>query len=154
MKMYCCGVIYSTQDPETYWCVRKDIMKQSSKTEINGIDVAREVIYTLICKKNGCTRVEIHRYATSEENHLIEKESFSGKKALKFLESTVDVRISQPLKCPYQKVPTSKRVPYVYGKAIDDETQRARYISEEGWASDKLIYSPVKVISELLYETP
>jgi hypothetical protein len=131
--------MYSTEDPETYWCIKKDLMKTTAQK------AAREVVYTLVCKKNGCTKVEIRRYATSDEQHLLGKELISGKKALRFLQATSKVRTPQPQKFPYQTVPVSRRIPFVYGKTIDAEHQKARYITEEGWASDNIIYLPVKI---------
>lgn len=150
MKLYCCGLVYSTKDPQTYWCIRKDIIKNALKPFVEGKRIVKEVVYTLVCKKNGCTKVEIHSYADFEETHLINTETLSGKKALNFLKSTSRIRTPQPVKCPYQTVPLSKKVPYVYGKTIDGQTQRARYLTEEDWASRELIHSPVKIINEII----
>lgn len=144
MKILCCGVLYSTDDPETYWCIQKYILKEPTAKYVFESRVAREVVFVLVCKKNGCTKVELHRYATSEETNLLERECYSGKKALYFLEKTSNLRVAVPQKCPIKVVPISKKVPYIYGKAISGEKQRARYLNEEGWAPREVIFSPVK----------
>lgn len=143
MRMICCGVVYSTQDPSTYWCIQKYIIKDLIKPFV-GIDrVSREVVYTLLCKKNACTKLEILRYGTSDEKHLLEREALSGKKAMSFLRKTAAIRVAQQQKCPVQVVPTSKRIPYVYGRAINSQTQRIRYLNEEGWAPGGVMHCPI-----------
>lgn len=144
MKMICCGVVYDTSDPQTYWCIQKYIIKDSIKAFVGESPVAREVVYTLLCKKNGCMKLEVHRFATSEEKNLLEIERLSGIKAMNFLKRTSAVRIVQPQKFPLQLLPTSNRVPYVYGKAINSQTQRARYINEEGWAPRDVVHCPIR----------
>ena len=143
--MSCCGVVYSTSDPQTYWCIQKYVITDLMKKFVNGIKVAKEVIYVLICKKNGCTKLELHRYSSSEEKGLLEKEFYSGRKAIKFLSQTSNIRKLIPQSCPLKLVPKARRIPFVYGKAIDAYTQRGRYMTEDGWDTREAIYSPVTV---------
>ena len=144
MKMYCCGLVYSTNDPQTYWCIQKYVVTKLIKKIVNGVSVAKEVIYVLICKKNGCTKLELHRYASDEKKGLLEKEVYSGQKAIKFLNKTSDIRKAVPQSCPLKIIPHARRIPFVYGKAIDSYNQRGRYMSEDGWDSRGTFYSPVR----------
>lgn len=145
MKMTCCGVVYSTDDPSTYWCMQKYINKIMTKAYVNDNRVSKEVVYSVLCKKNGCTKIMILRYGSLEENLLLERETLHGKKAMIYLHKTRNIRMAVPQKCPLQIVPISKRIPYVYGKAINSVTQGIRYLNEEGWAPRGLIHSPLKV---------
>ena len=67
MKFCCCGLVYSTNDPETYWCIEKYKMRTPSIEKVGGFKVEKELVYALFCKKNGCLKLEIHRY--SKENN-------------------------------------------------------------------------------------
>lgn len=145
MKMICCGVVYDTDDPQTYWCIQKYIFTRLSKKSVNGLRVAKEIVYVLVCSKNGCTKLELHRYGSSDESRLLEKECYSGRKAIRFLKDTSDTRKAVPQICPIKVVSHSKRIPFVYGKAIDAYTQRGRYMSEDGWDAREAFYSPVKI---------
>ena len=133
MKIYCCGVKYSTDDPETYWCITEYRMTHPSLNIIGGKKVEKEVVYTLHCKKNGCLKLEIQRYYNDKGVlKILETRILKGIKAQKFLESTKNMRIRQPQCCPIQKVQSSKNIPWVYGKPIDKDKQVARYIDESG----------------------
>lgn len=108
-------------------------MKQPSLNIIGGKKVAKEMVYTLFCKKNGCSKVEIQRYYKENETlKILETRTLSKDNAQKFLERTSDMRIRQPQCCPLRKIETAKNIPWVYGKAIDSETQVARYMDESG----------------------
>lgn len=133
MKFYCCGLVYSTQDPDTYWCIETYKMKHPTLDIIGGKKIEKEIVYTLFCKKNGCSKLEIHRYYKDEGNlKILETRSLKGKEARNFLERTKHMRIRQPQCCPIKKIQGSTSVPWVYGKAISSETQVARYIDESG----------------------
>ena len=69
MKIYCCGLVYSTQDPETYWCIETYHLKKPVDNIIGGKRVFKQIIYALCCKKNGCCKIEIHSY-TKENGRL------------------------------------------------------------------------------------
>ncbi len=141
MKMVCCGVVYSTNDPETFWCIEVYGMSIFSKFIVGGEKVEKELVYSLRCKKNGCTKIEIHRFG--REGVLLEAEKLNGKKARCFLEKTAAVRYRIKQKYPLIREYSTK-IPLVYGKAVNGLTQKARYITEEGWADMGKIYSPVR----------
>lgn len=108
-------------------------MKYPSLNIIGGKKVEKEMVYTLFCKKNGCTKIEIQRYHRQNGVlKILETRTLSKENAEKFLERTRDMRIRQPQCCPIKKIQTSKNIPWVYGKAINSETQVARYIDESG----------------------
>lgn len=133
MKFYCCGLVYSTDDPDTYWCIETYNMKRPSLNLIGGKKVVKEIVYTLFCKKNDCCKVEIHRYYNDNGTlKILETRTLSRENAQKFLERTQDMRIRQPQCCPLKKIQNSKSIPWVYGKSIDGETQVARYMDESG----------------------
>ena len=141
MKMVCCGVSYSTNDPETFWCIEKYGMNSFSKVVVGGVEVRKELVYSLRCKKNGCSKIEIHRF--SADGVLLEAEKLNGHKARRFLKITAANRYPIKQECPpIQKYSTN--IPLVYGKTVNGFTQKTRYITEEGWASEKKIYSPVR----------
>lgn len=154
MKFYCCGLAYSTEDPETYWCIETYNLKHPVNHIISGKRVFKEIVYTLFCKKNACSKLELHSYSCEKgEVKLLQKKGYKGKAAQAFLERTQNMRIRQAQCCPLKKVQNSKNIPWVYGKAIDGVTQSPRYIDETGnrdvfknqmWQSD-LIKSEIKV---------
>lgn len=147
MSFLCCGVKYSKNDPETYWCIDTDINKPVQKKFIGNERVVKEIVDSLTCKKNGCLKVQIRRYGNLRgKNKLLEIEELSGKKAFNYLEQTSKIRQRQPLNCPVQKIPYAKHIDFVYGKVVDATTQRKRYLNETDWADDKLINAPVKII--------
>ena len=52
--------------------------------------IEKEVVYSLCCKKNGCIKIEIHRYIKEKDTlKLLFKFSLTGKAALHFLEKCV-----------------------------------------------------------------
>ncbi len=151
MRFVCCGVLYSTNDPDTYWCIETYIMKHPTINIIGGKKVVKEIVYTLACKKNGCLKLEIHRYHKSNGKlKLLATRTLIGEQAKKFLENTKDMRIRQPQCCPIQPQQYSKTIPWVYGKTIDGETQVARYLDESG---NRNIFKDQKWQSEVMKST-
>lgn len=145
MFIVCCGVKYSKNDPETYWCIDTDINKPIQKKFVGSDRVVKEVVDSYTCKKCGCLIVTVTRYGTLRgRRKLLERERLSGSEAWEYLEATAKVRERQPLSCPIQSVPFSKHIDFKYGKVIDSKTQRARYLNESDWASDKKIVSVCK----------
>ena len=142
MSFLCCGVKYSKNDIETYWCIETDITNPIQKKYVGNDRVFKEVVDTLTCKKNGCLKVNITRYGKIKgRKKILEVEKLSGKKAFEYLSETANVRISQPQICPMQKVPIKKKNDFKYGQVIDSTTQRARYLNEQDWASKEKIKS-------------
>lgn len=146
MSVICCGVKYSKNDPKTYWCIETDLLKPVQKKYVNNDRVVREVVDSYTCKKCGCLIVIVTRYGVLRgRKKLLEKEKFTGVKAFEYLETTAKVREPQPMSCPLQPVPFSKYIDFRYGKVLDSETQRARYLNEQDWASNEKIKAICKV---------
>lgn len=149
VSFVCCGIKYSKNDIETYWCIDTDINKPVQKKFVGNNRVVREVVDSLTCKKNGCLKVKIFRYGIFRgKRKLLETECLSGLKASEYLQATEKVRIRQPLACPIQSVPYSKYIDYAYGKVLDSTTQRARYLNEQDWASKDKIKSECRRVIE------
>lgn len=148
MSFVCCGVKYSKNDPETYWCIDTDINKPVQKKYVGNDRVIKEVVDSLTCKKNGCLKVNITRYGKFRgKRKLLEIERLSGEASAKYLQETADVRERQPLSCPMQNVPFSKYIDFKYGKVLDSTTQRARYLNETDWADEKKYKSECRIVT-------
>ena len=133
MRFVCCGVVYSTNDPETYWCIEKYVLKTPQQVVVNGHKIVREVVYSLFCKKNDCSRIEIQRFSKMNGEFVLEeRQPLKGEKARKYLKRTKNMRIKLPQRCPIKAVAYSPNIPWVYGKSIDGYRQVARYIDESG----------------------
>ena len=111
MSFLCCGVKYSKNDPETYWCIDTYLINKRT---------GKEIVDVLTCKKNGCLKVQISKYDKNKK--LIEKQELKGNKAEKYLADTVKIRVKQPLICPIQKVAARTKNDFKYGKVIDSTT--------------------------------
>lgn len=141
MKMVCCGVVYSTNDPETFWCIEIYGVNPVSKEIADGKRVEKEVVYSLRCKKNGCAKIEIHRF--DQQGVLIGVQKLNGYKATRFLAQTAAFRYRIRPKYPFvQKY--SKNIPLVYGKAVNSYTQKFRYVTEEGDSAVEKVFLPVR----------
>lgn len=133
LKFHCCGLVYSTTDPKTYWCIETYKMMQPTVSSIQGVKVVKELVYTLLCKKNGCRKVEIRRY--TKENgkiKLLMTKELKNNSATNFLKKTQDLRIRLPQYCPMKQTQNATSIPWVYGKSLDGKTQVARYMDESG----------------------
>lgn len=147
MPFLCCGVKYSKNDPDTYWCIDTYIINAPIKKLVNNRRVIKEVVDVLTCKKNGCVKIQISRYGHVKGiKKRLELEELKGKKAQDYLEATSKTRIKQPTRAPLINIPQGSKSDFVYGKVIDGMTQRIRYLNEQGWASSELIKSEVKVV--------
>lgn len=145
MSFLCCGVKYSKDDPETYWCIDTDILQKPTKKTIKNLKVIKETVDILTCKKNGCTKIQISRYGhVKGKIKRIDLEERKGKWAFEYLEETSSFRIRQKTRVPLVNIPQSSRNDFVYGKTINGTTQRVRYLNEQGWASAEIIKSKVK----------
>lgn len=157
MKFYCCGLVYSTQDPETYWCIETYHLKKPVDDIIGGKRIVKQIIYTLCCKKHGCLKLELHSYEKDKKTgalKLVMTQAIKGEGARVFLERTKDMRIRQPQCCPIKPVTGSTTIPWVYGKSAGKEKQVVRYFDESGnrqvfkgkEKKSEVIYSPVKIL--------
>ena len=148
MKIYCCGLVYSTQDPNTFWCIETYNLKKPIDNIIGGKRVYKQVLYTLCCKVHGCTKLELHSY--TKENGVLKRictQSIKGAGAITFLERTKDLRVKLPQVYPYSKVQYGKKIPWVYGKTINSNTQVVRYIDESG---NRQVFKGNKLCSEII----
>ena len=64
---------------------------------------------------------------------ILEVERFSGNEALEFLKATESIRVHVPQIEPVKAIPTAKNIDICFGKVIDSETQRARYLNDKDW---------------------
>ena len=156
MKFYCCGLVYSTQDPETYWCIETYHLKKPVDDIIGGKRIVKQIIYTLCCKKHGCLKLELHSYEKDKKTgalKLVMTQAIKGEGARVFLERKKDMRIRQPQCCPIKPVTGSTTIPWVYGKSAGKEKQVVRYFDESGnrqvfkgqEKKSEVIYTPVKI---------
>jgi nucleoid DNA-binding protein len=147
LSFFCCGIKYSTNDPDTYWCIDTDILTQPTKKNVDNKKIVKEICETLTCKKNGCLKIQISRFANFKGKlKKIEVEELKGHKAFCYLEKTSKIRIRQPQKSPMVFIPQASKNDFVYGKAIGKEAQKIRYLNEQGWASDKKLISKVRYL--------
>lgn len=141
LKFLCCGVEYNTNDPATYWCIEKDIIREKNFTEkkIKKYKVHKQVVYTLLCVKNGCTKVEVIFYGLvlnpktkKKRKTVLKRISLKGKRAVEYLSETANIRERQPQIIPGKNKRQSKYIPTCYGKALSATTQIPRYLNETG----------------------
>lgn len=149
MNFFCCGVKYSTNDPQTYFNIEKYRTKKVLKKFVGNKKVQHEEIYFIHCKKNDCIKTYIRRYSTpaSTRQSLIEEEIINKKKtSLQFkseqLKNLDYVSITAPV---YRLAPQSKTVPFVYGKVEGSTTQRRRYLNETGYADYNCLSMPINI---------
>lgn len=150
MKFYCCGLVYSTQDPETYWCIETYHLKKPVDDIIGGKRIVKQIIYTLCCKKHGCLKLEIHSYEkdkTTGALKLVMTQAIKGEGAKVFLERTKDMRIRQPQCCPLRPVSGARTIPWVYGKSAGKDKQVVRYLDESG---NRQVFKGQKMTSEVI----
>lgn len=107
---------------------------------VSGQKVKKEIVETLICKKCGCLKIKIKRFAKApikinkSNLKILQIVELTGDEALDFLSKTAKIRKRQPQICPVKKVYYSKRVPMSYAKTVSPTEQRMRYVNEQGWA--------------------
>lgn len=108
-------------------------MIQPTVPSIRGVKVVKEIVYTLLCKKNGCRKVEIRRYTNKNGKiELLTTKELKNNSATNFLKKTQDLRIRLPQHCPIKQNQNATSIPWVYGKSLDGKTQVARYLDESG----------------------
>ena len=151
MKFYCCGVRYSTNDPDTYLNIERYRTKKLIKKIVGNKNVHLEDVYFLFCKKNECIKTYIYRYSTeaSVRKGLLEEEIINKRKAsLQFKQEQIKNLEYRSIPTPLIKLaPQSKKIPFVYGKVENSTTQRRRYINETGYADYEYINLPVSILT-------
>lgn len=148
MSFLCCGVKYSKNNIETYQFIETDLIRNFTKKKIRETKVVKQVVETLYCNKNGCVKVHNKFFGRSANGKfkILEVERFNDVEAIEFLNSTEKIRIRQPQKEPTVHVPYAKNIDLCYGKILDNYTQRARYINEQGWGhNSEKIHSDCKI---------
>lgn len=165
MSFLCCGVKYSKSDIETYWCIETDIIKDFTKKKIGESKVVKQIVETLLCKKCYCLKVHNKFFGRSANGKLkiLEVERFqdnicsvdsqTGKEIVRnaatdFLAKTEKIRIRQPQIEPIPFIPYAKNIDFCYGKILSSNSQRARYLNEQGWGhNSQEIFSECKILS-------
>lgn len=135
MPFLCCGIKYSKNDIDTYYCIEIDIIKNFTRTKIGENRVTKQIVETLYCKKNGCVKLHNKFFGRNKNGKLklLSVERLNGESAIQFLKETEHIRKRQPQAEPVKVIPQAKKIDMCYGKVIDGTTQRARYINELGW---------------------
>ena len=135
MPFLCCGIKYSKNDIDTYYCIETDIIKNFTRTKIGENRVTKQIVETLYCKKNGCVKLHNKFFGRNKNGKLklLSVERLNGESAVQFLKETEHIRKRQPQVEPVKLIPQAKKLDMCYGKVIDGTTQRARYINELGW---------------------
>lgn len=162
MSFLCCGRVYSKNDPETYQYIETDVIRDFTKKKIGKNTVVKQIVETLLCCKNGCTKVKNKYFGRGINGKLkiLEVERLKGTEAINFLQETEGIRIRQPQKQPFPHIPFAKNIDLCYGKVTSSQSQRARYLNEQAWQQDSsemisecFIYHPAdteKRVSELI----
>lgn len=142
VKVCCCGVLYSTTDYDTWMCFERYKFKKPLKPYVAGEKIQKEIVYVLSCFKNNCTKVIINRYGCNSGKKIIDTDEISGKAGINFLNNYRQNLIKMPLKPPYKRIYSSKKIPAVYGKVVDFETQKRQYLDESGSPDNKILKAP------------
>lgn len=125
-------------EDETY-CINKYENKPVIKTKTDkGDRVIKEEFYYYICPRCDRDVVEIHRYKRNAAGNIAkcEKELLVGEKASDYLILSRETRKYKLIE--FRDKIHSKGIPLRYGKAINDETVRMRYINEAGFDGGKI----------------
>lgn len=148
MKKITCKCLYfvDVENPK-YNVVKYENKPSLKKYTDKGERVFREIFYYYICPRCNRDVVEIHRWtinAAGNESKR-EKELLIGEKASKYLVESSNSRRNKMIN--YRNFIYSKGIPLRYGKALNDETVRLRYINETAYDGDK-IETKVKVLTK------
>ncbi|MBQ9149851.1 hypothetical protein IJX73_02860 [bacterium] len=145
----CCGTIYSTSKNELCF----DCFKSNNffkKYTSDKREIKKEIALVCIC--NNCKHYILkflwYTKKTSNFFDYDEEKLFKGKKADEILKERIEFylpySIPKPKKNDFKLGKQSKKLPWIYGKALDGETQVPRYDNESGNAGRK-IYSKVTI---------
>ena len=123
--------------------VNKPVFKKRTD---NGERVTKEIVYCFVCPECEREVVQVNRWAINAARNECkrERELLVGLKAEQYLLETIDYRKIRPIE--YKDVIHGKGIPLRYGKCINDETVRLRYINECGFDGER-IECKVKVYS-------
>lgn len=137
-KITCkCGHYAIVEEPK-YNVVKYENKPVLKKRTDKGERISREIFYFYVCPRCDRDVVEIHRWAINAAGNEAkrEKELLIGEKATNYLITSRENR-KQKLIDIRQAIYT-KGIPLRYGKAINDETVRLRYINEAAFDGEKI----------------
>lgn len=146
MKITCrCQHYVEVEEPQYNVSVYENKPVLKRRTD-KGERIIREIVYYYVCPRCDRDVVEIHRWAINAAGNEAkrEKEQLIGINACEYMLNSVNNRKGKVIE--YKDTNYTKGIPLRYGKAINAETVRMRYINEAGFDGEK-IESKVKVIS-------
>ena len=142
MRVCCCGVVHSTTDYNTWWCFDRYRLKKNPQDCPDGLKIKYEIIYVLSCIKNNCTKLIIQSFGGKTKIKKLDEKELHGKAATNSLKEYQNKLSKMPLSPPYKRIYSSKKIPAVYGKVIDFETQKRQYLDESGSPDNKILKAP------------
>lgn len=113
----------------------KPVIKR--KTD-KGKRIVKELVYYYVCPQCDRDVVEVHRWAINAAGNVAkqEKEILIGIDACTYMINSISHR--KPKLIEYKDSIPTKGIPLRYGKAINDETVRMRFINEAGYEGGKI----------------
>lgn len=147
LKKITCKCLHYVEVENPKYNVVKYINKPVLKKRTDkGERVTREEFYFYVCPRCDRDVVEIHRWAINAAGNEAkrEKELLIGEKATNYLIESRENRKHKLI--DIREAIHSKGIPLRYGKAINDETVRLRYINEACYDGEK-IECKVKIYS-------
>ena len=130
----------------SYYKVKKPTLFQTEKKE----RVIEETFYCYVCPECNRDVVVIKRKARNAAGHIkaLLPEKLIGLKAVEYLQMTENNRIDKTNTLQYSECGiVTKGIPLRYGKTINHNTQRLRYINECGY-DGKRIKTDIKVVND------
>lgn len=146
MKITCrCQHYVEVEEPQYNISVYENKPVIKRRTD-KGERITKELVYYYVCPQCDRDVVEIHRWAVNAAGNIAkrEREQLIGIEACEYMFNSVNNRKTKAVE--YKDTIHSKGIPLRYGKAINDETVRMRYINEAGFDGGK-IESKVKIFS-------
>lgn len=133
MKITCrCNKYVEVENPQYNVSVfeNKPVLKR--KTD-NGEKIVKELVYHYVCPQCDKDVVEIHRWAVNAAGNVAkrEKEQLTGISACEYMFNSYNTRKAKNIK--FKDNVYCKGIPLRYGKVINNETVRMRYINEAGY---------------------
>lgn len=146
MKLTCNCTNYIDTDEQSELVTKYENNPVIKKISNTGDKIIQEVFYYYICPKCCRDVIEIHRYKKNGigKKAKVEKEILVGYKATNYLIQSRYCRKEKRIQ--FKEYIYSKGIPLRYGKAINSETIRMRYINEACFDGNKIV-SKVKIFS-------
>ena len=147
MKVYCwCGEYIDTlKDLHrlSFYKVKTPTIKRTPKGE----RVIDEFFYSYVCPKCERDVVLIKRKALNSigERKALIPVKLIGLEAVEYLQETEHNRVNKTNELCYMTKPYSKVIDLSYFKALNDHTQRPRYLNETAFSGDKVVTEPILI---------